>query len=69
MSGVFASTGRLYGDRQQTPVPFPAYRCKSTARDTSKAAHTHLCKITVDHKGDHRCICSKAWKQLAEVVS
>lgn len=57
----YAKTGRVYGDKEQTPVPFPSYRCKSTARDTTKLAHTHLCKIGIDHDGDHACLCGKGW--------
>lgn len=68
---VFASTGRTYGDRERTPVPFPHYRCKSTAVQKREAAHstlTHNCKLTVDHSDGHRCICGKAWERLEKVV-
>lgn len=53
-----------YGDKEFTPVPRRTYRCPSTARDTAKKAHTHLCKITVDHAEDHRCLCAKTWKRI-----
>lgn len=59
------STGRTYGDDQKTPVPFPAYRCKSAAVEKRPhAPHstlTHKCKVTADHAGEHRCICGKHW--------
>lgn len=44
------------------PVPYPAYRCRSTARNTAMLAHTHLCKRHVDHEEEkHVCICGKGW--------
>lgn len=67
MAQDFATTGRLYNDNL-TPVPFPAYRCPSTARDTSRKAHTHLCKITVDHADDHECICGKGWPKADDLA-
>lgn len=33
MAQNYASAGRTYGDEERTPVPFPAYRCKSTAKE------------------------------------
>lgn len=62
------STGRKYGDREQTPVPFPRYRCTTTIADERPhAPHstlTHPCKLAVDHEGSHRCICGKTWEPL-----
>lgn len=67
------STGRVYGDAEKTPVPFPHYRCKATATDKREhAPHstlTHGCKVTVDHGGPHRCICGKQWEPLSAVAS
>lgn len=51
---VYASTGRNYADG--APVPFPIYRC------VSRVAGGHVCKLTVDHQGEHRCLCNKKWR-------
>ena len=60
------TTGRYYADEQRTPVPYPAYKCKSAAQEPRvHAPHftlTHQCKLGVDHPGEHRCICGKHWK-------
>lgn len=67
MTGIHASTGRTYGDKEKTPVPFPGYRCKATSKQQREAAHstlTHACKITIDHDGPHRCICGRAWEPV-----
>jgi hypothetical protein len=65
------STGRVYGDKEHTPVPYPHYRCRSRVIEARPhAPHsslTHRCKITVDHPGMHRCICGKDWPHEAEV--
>lgn len=65
---AYPSTGRTYGDKEHMPVPFPTYRCKATATDPRPHAPnstlTHACKITIDHDGDHACICGKSWKPL-----
>lgn len=59
-----------YGDRtDKTPVPRRTYRCPSTARDASKTAHSHPCKLTVDHDGDHQCICTKKWERPEGVTA
>lgn len=65
------STGRVYGDAEKTPVPFPHYRCKATAADLRDNGMrlTHFCKVTVDHDGLHRCICGKAWEPVSAVAS
>lgn len=63
------TTGRVYGDREQTPVPFPAYRCRATATEPRPhAPHstlTHACKVASDHDGEHYCICGKRWAPIA----
>lgn len=46
-------------------VPRKTYRCPSTARDLSKKAHTHLCKLVVDHDGAHLAIGGKSWERVA----
>lgn len=52
-----------YADNER--VPYPPYRCPSSARDTSKLAHTHLCKRHIDHEEDkHVCICGKSWPRV-----
>lgn len=58
-----------YGDAtEMTPVPRRTYRCPSTARDTTKTAHTHPCKLTVDHaEEEHACICGKGWPRADKV--
>lgn len=53
-------TGRKYSDG--TPVPFPATRCKSHAKETKTEGRTHYCKHYADHEGDHSCICGKPWQ-------
>jgi hypothetical protein len=67
------STGRRYGDKEQTPVPFPAYRCRAHAIDPRPhAPHsslTHRCKVTADHGGDHVCICGKTWPPAVPVTA
>lgn len=64
------SSGRVYGDKEHTPVPLPVYRCRSQAVEhRPHAPHstlTHPCKITVDHPGVHRCICGKSWPRATE---
>lgn len=49
------------GAEDTTPVPRHTYRCKATSRDTTKKAHSHPCKLTVDHDGEHACLCNKKW--------
>lgn len=49
-------TGRTYADG--SPVPFPAYRCKSAA------GPAHPCKRPTDHDGDHKCVCGKTWREV-----
>lgn len=65
MSQSHASTGRVYADKNDTPVPFPAYRCKATATESDRPGRTHLCKIEVDHAAEkHVCICGKEWEPV-----
>lgn len=64
MTQPHASTGRTYKDREQTPVPYPAYRCRATAAESDRPGRTHLCKITADHDGPHRCICGRDWEPV-----
>ncbi len=65
------TSGRTYGDADRTPVPLPAYRCKSTAQEARPhAPHstlTHQCKVTIDHDGPHHCICGKSWPRAKGV--
>lgn len=67
---VHASTGRTYSDTEQTPVPFPAYRCKATVTVRSQHYHQvlrkHLCKITIDHDQEHACICGYEWPKVGD---
>jgi hypothetical protein len=67
---IYPSTGRVYGDSDRTPVPFPTYRCKASASEHSphnkQVLRKHLCKITIDHDGDHACICGKTWPHAKE---
>lgn len=70
---IYPETRRTYGDEEKTPVPFPAYRCKSTAvekrsKDNPALTYTHRCKITIDHGGDHRCVCGKKWPHVDDVA-
>lgn len=64
---IFPNSGRTYDDALRTPVPYPAYRCKASASERSPHNHQvlrkHLCKITVDHTGDHACLCGKTWER------
>jgi len=66
-------TWRTYADKENTPVPLPRFRCKATAVEHREGAShstlTHPCKISVDHDGDHRCICGKTWRRIAEVAA
>lgn len=65
MAQEHASTGRVYGDH--TPVPYPVYKCKSTAvekREIKPSTYTHTCKKHVDHEGKHKCICDKEWDPI-----
>lgn len=64
MSNEHASTGRVYKDKEHTPVPFPVYRCKATAAESERLGRTHHCKVGVDHAGAHRCICGKEWEPV-----
>jgi hypothetical protein len=65
------TTGQVYGDKENTPVPMPRYRCKSTAAETRPhAPHstlTHPCKLAVDHDAGHRCICGRTWDRPVPV--
>lgn len=68
MTQPHASTGRTYADKAQTPVPFPAYRCKATATDqrTATSSYTHQCKKEGDHDGKpHACVCGREWEPVA----
>lgn len=57
-------TGLRYGG-DDTPVPRKTYRCKATAAEPDKLAHTHPCKLTADHdETDHVCICGKRWEPV-----
>lgn len=47
------------------PVPLYSYKCKATCKDAKRTTFSHLCKIGIDHNGDHECICGKAWPPLA----
>lgn len=62
------TTGRVYGDAEKTPVPFPAHRCRATATEPRPhAPHstlTHACKVASDHDGEHYCICGKRWEPI-----
>ena len=65
MTQNHASTGRTYLDKANTPVPFPAYRCKATAAESERLGRTHLCKLTVDHADEkHVCICGREWEPV-----
>lgn len=53
-----------YTDKEGTPVPLVAYRCKSELMHAVNGVNkpsAHRCKNVVDHDGDHRCICDKRW--------
>lgn len=67
------STGQFYGDKERTPVPFPAYRCKSEAIEQRPHAphstYTHRCKVTTDHVGAHRCACGRVWPRAKDVTA
>ncbi|WP_217181613.1 hypothetical protein [Streptomyces sp. AC495_CC817] len=58
-----------YKDATQTPVPRRTYRCPATASERSEhninLQRKHACKITVDHDGDHQCICGMTWERKA----
>lgn len=77
MTQEYASTGRMYNDAENTPVPFPAYRCPSTATEKrgetdkgQKLTYNHRCKLTTDHKDtDHVCICSRSWPHVDDIPS
>lgn len=64
-------TGLRYGRIRDegAPVPRRTYRCKSTAKEVAKLGHTHPCKLTIDHDGDHSCVCGKAWQPLDKVLA
>lgn len=65
MTQNHASTGRTYKDKHETPVPFPAYRCKATAAESERLGRTHLCKLAADHdEQSHVCICGKTWEPV-----
>lgn len=57
-----------YGDATDTtPVPRVTYRCKAVAKQRSDANkqvfRTHTCKLTVDHDGDHKCLCGRTFER------
>ncbi|MGZ0067831.1 hypothetical protein [Microbacterium arborescens] len=56
------NTDRRYADSQQTPVPYPSYRCKAKAHAPGKGAHA--CKLHADHSGEHRCVCGRRWEPV-----
>lgn len=71
------NTVSVYADGEK--VPFARYRCKARAtfpwpaRTNERAAEPrtvtppkHSCKRHVDHDGDHKCICGKAWARKVE---
>lgn len=66
MSNEHAQTGQTF--RDGSPVSFPAYRCRATAKDQREAAHstyTHRCKRPADHEDEkHACICGKTWEPV-----
>lgn len=59
-----------YGDTARTPVPRRTYRCKASATEPSPhnpaVDRKHVCRITIDHDGDHICTCNKAWAPKEE---
>lgn len=59
--------GDRFYDGGTIPVPMVSYRCKSTAKKLSELDMTHICKIGIDHDGDHKCICGKSWPQSEKV--
>ena len=56
-------TGEKYKD--DIPVPRRMYRCRATASEVSPhnkdVMRKHVCKITVDHADNHKCVCGKSW--------
>lgn len=63
-----AATGRTYQDG--TPVPFPSYRCPSTAKAirSETSTYTHACKSASDHDGPHRCVCGTTWDRVDDLL-
>lgn len=57
-----------YGDASDaTPVPRTGYRCKAKTVNTAKLAHSHPCKLTIDHDGQHACVCGQKWDRAEKV--
>lgn len=56
--------------RDGDPVPMRSYKCKSKVTQQREGAPhstlTHDCRIGIDHDGDHKCICGKHWKPMAD---
>ena len=61
--------GKMTYDNGRIPVPLLSYKCKAVAKDEKRTQPgqtlSHQCKIGIDHDGDHKCVCGKAWPPLA----